>query len=157
MNNFSMPSSEKSRHEQIFHVKIFCKAKFEILFPNDMIKLEIIKGIVILCLLNHFFTNINKNLKDLQKNTFQYVIIHSDTSWHPLNWTSKDTTEVEMLINCCQIRRVQTQRRYIYTGGYNTKKNKLHCFPAKRGSVEQMQNRSIKKGPRIHLPLIKKK
>lgn len=56
---------------QIFHVKIsFRKAKFEILFPNDMIKLEIIKGIVILCLLNHFFTNINKNLKRSTKEYF---------------------------------------------------------------------------------------
>lgn len=47
------------------------KAQFDLLFQNDTIKLEIIKGRVILCSLNNFFTNINKNLKDLQRNSSQ--------------------------------------------------------------------------------------
>lgn len=45
------------------------QAKFEILFPNIIIKSEIIKATVILCLLK--ISDINQNLKDLQKNTFQ--------------------------------------------------------------------------------------
>lgn len=56
MNNFFISSENLSMNINIPCKIFFRKAKFKTLFPNDIIKLEIVKGIVILCLLNHFFT-----------------------------------------------------------------------------------------------------
>lgn len=113
MNNFPWWVQKISPRTQTFHVKISSrKVKFETLYPNDIIKLEIIKGIVMLCLRNHFFTKINKNLKDIRRNTFfNWVSLFAEIlhSWYPLNFSPKDSTEVEVLMNYCQIRRVQTQ------------------------------------------------
>ena len=82
MNDFPWWVQKISPRTHILHVKISSrKTKFETLYPNDIIKLEIIKEIVILCLLNHVFTKINKNLKDLQRNTFwSGVTVHWCTS-----------------------------------------------------------------------------
>lgn len=113
MNNFSMTSSKKSLHEHKYSIKKISfkqQAKSEILFPNNIVKSEVSKGTIVLCLPNNFFTNINQNLKDLQKILFRrcHYSLKTLQSWYALNSSSKDVIDIDVLINCCQIRRVKT-------------------------------------------------
>lgn len=102
-----------------------------------------------------FLYNINKNPKDQQGNTFQLgVTLHSDPSLviSIKLLIQRSRSNSKLLSN--QKSTNSRSRRYTCTVGYSSK-NKLHCLPAKAGSVDQTHKPSIKKAPRIHLPLTK--
>lgn len=157
MNNFLISSENLSMNTNIPCKIFFRKAKFETLFPNDIIKLEIVKGDSNIMLTKSFLYNINKNPKDLQGNTFQLgVIVHSDPSLmisiKLLIQRSRSTSKLLSNQKSTNLR----SRRYICTVGHSSK-NKLHSLLAKTGSMDQMHKPSIKKGPKDSLALNKSK